>query len=416
MRRTLALSLVIWGAACGQSTPQTGDLLSAPDASGALDSGVTQPLDASEDMGAIPQAPDLGTTPDLGASPDAGAPTPSLLERWFEDYNAGQGTDYIDAPHTTTAGDPRYQDAPEHEHRQGVAYGPFPRNVLDLWLVRADEPAPIAVYIHGGGFQGGSKDNVHRTPSIIPRLLEAGVSVASISYRYAYRDPQAALQAPIPNGEGSVHNVNGARLDYILRDCARAIQYLRYRAAEWGIDPERIGAWGGSAGAGCATWTGAVDDLAQPDHPDPVLRESTRLRVVGHTNGQPTYSWLRWPELLQMEADFVFGLVEVEAVRLTQTSLEDLRDTTQGQELGQVLDYYEHLGPQDPPFYTQNGRPDLDETMITSGTEVVHHPRAHVALHQRCVEAGLRCEIDTSILRSGYMGDVVQFMIEHLAQ
>ena len=408
MRRTLALCLATWGTACGPSTPQT-DILNTPDASEILDSGVVEPLDAAEDMGAGPPKP-LDAGQDVGQ--DAARP---LLERWFEDYNAGQGTDYIDAQHTTNAsGDPRYAQAPAHEHREGVAYGPFPRNELDLWLVRASEPAPIAVYIHGGGFQSGSKDNVHRTARIVPRLLEAGVSVASISYRYAYRDPEAALRAEIPNGEGSVHDVNGARLDYILRDCARAIQYLRYRAAEWGIDPERIGAWGGSAGAGCATWTGAVDDLAQPDHADPVLRESTRLKVVGHTNGQPTYSWLRWPELLQMEADFVFGLVEGEAVRLTQISLEGLRDTEQGQQLGQVLDYYEHLGPQDPPFYTQNARPDLDETMITSGGEVIHHPRAHVALYQRCVDAGLMCEIDTPILRSGYMGDVVQFMIDHL--
>ena len=352
--------------------------------------------------------------PEAVISEVTAAQTPDLTA-WFSNYNVGQGLSYLGQPHTTNLlGDPRYPSAAPHVHYGEVAYGPFSRNRLDFWQVESDRPTPVAVFIHGGGFQTGSKENVHNGGQTIPNLLAAGVSVASISYRYAYRDPDLAVEAPIPNGEGSEHDVNGTRLDYILRDCARAIQYIRFKGRAWNVNPARIGAWGGSAGAGCATWVGVVDDLAQPNHRDPVLRRSSRLSVIGHTNGQPTYNWLAWPPLLNMSRAFVMDLVEREAVRLTQTSLVDLAQTQQGRDLGMVLDYYRQMGPGDPPFYTENSRPDLGEEDNPSGSDVVHHPRAHVALYDRCVGAGLECEIKTVIVDSGYPGGVTDFVVEHL--
>jgi len=46
-----------------------------------------------------------------------------------------------------------------------------------------------------------------------------------------------------------------------MHDCARAIQFLRSKAARWNIDPKRIAATGGSAGAGISLWLGFHDDL-----------------------------------------------------------------------------------------------------------------------------------------------------------
>ena len=37
-------------------------------------------------------------------------------------------------------------------------YGPHERNVLDLWKAKSDQPTPLVVFIHGGGFRGGSKE------------------------------------------------------------------------------------------------------------------------------------------------------------------------------------------------------------------------------------------------------------------
>lgn len=41
-----------------------------------------------------------------------------------------------------------------------VSYGPHKRNVLDFWQAMSDQPTPLAVFIHGVGFQGGSKENL----------------------------------------------------------------------------------------------------------------------------------------------------------------------------------------------------------------------------------------------------------------
>jgi acetyl esterase/lipase len=62
-----------------------------------------------------------------------------------------------------------------------------------------------------------------------------------------------------------------------LYDAARALQFIRTKAADWHLDPERIGLTGGSAGACTSLWLAFHDDLADPNASDPVLRESTRV-------------------------------------------------------------------------------------------------------------------------------------------
>src|SRR6185436_15517427 len=72
-------------------------------------------------------------------------------------------------------------------------------------------------------------------------------------------------------------------------DSARAIQFLRHKAGDWGLDPTRIAATGDSAGAGISLWLGLHNDLADPQNVDPVLRESTRLACVATKVGQTSY-------------------------------------------------------------------------------------------------------------------------------
>ncbi len=348
----------------------------------------------------------------LQTSAQAAPPVAARRRAWFANYNRGETLDYLDAPYTTTAGDPRYLRAARHNFHQDVAYGPHPRNRLDVWSLDRRRPAPVVVYIHGGGFVGGGKQQVHLPRNTVPRLLAAGLSVVSIDYRYGYEDPNAALLATNPDDEGSINNVNGTRLDYILRDCARAIQFLRYRATELNIDPTRIGVYGNSAGAGCATWVGTVEDLAVRNHPDPVLRESTRIQAVGHTNGQSTYAYSRWPELLEMDPDFVYD--NMNSVRLTQMTQDDLFNTAQGQRLEAVMDYYQAMDPTDPPFITINDNPDLDQSQITDANQVIHHPRGHVALYERCASMGMDCTIRTLDRQEGPDADVQEFMVRVL--
>jgi acetyl esterase len=152
---------------------------------------------------------------------------------------------------------------PEPTHKD-VRYGPHERNVLDFWKAESNEPTPLAIFIHGGGFRGGNKEGIHQ--SILRELLDAGISVAALNYRLVD-------QAPLP----AAHF-----------DCRRAIQVLRSKAAEWNLDRSRVGAWGGSAGAQLCMYLAFHDDMARPESEDPIERESTRLTCVATTGGQTT--------------------------------------------------------------------------------------------------------------------------------
>jgi hypothetical protein len=101
--------------------------------------------------------------------------------------------------------------------------------------------------------------------------LDAGISVVSINYRYSWQAQLADVKPPVT---------------WPLRDAARAMQFVRSKAAEWNIDKQRIGASGGSAGACSSLWLAFHDDLANPKSDDPIARESTRLWCAAVTGAQ----------------------------------------------------------------------------------------------------------------------------------
>jgi len=166
---------------------------------------------------------------------------------------------------TLLHGDLRQPQArvPQPTYRD-VKYGPPQRNVLDFWQAESEQPTPVLVSIHGGGFLGGDK-SVDR--QLLKECLEAGISVAAINYRFAN---QAIAPAP-------------------FQDSARAIQFLRFKPKEWNIDPQRIGATGGCAGAGISLWLGFHEDMADPKIDDAVLQQSTRLTCMVVFDGQTSY-------------------------------------------------------------------------------------------------------------------------------
>jgi acetyl esterase len=146
-----------------------------------------------------------------------------------------------------------------------VSYGPDESNVLDYWQAPTGAPNPLLVIIHGGGFRAGSKAQI--APQFLQACLQAGISVASIEYRFTQKAPYPAQ----------------------MMDCARALQFIRSKADEWGFDRKRVAATGGSAGAGISLWLGFHKDLADPNSSDPVARESTRLTCILPTQMQCTY-------------------------------------------------------------------------------------------------------------------------------
>ncbi len=246
-----------------------------------------------------------------------------------------------------------------------VKYGPYERNVLDLWLAEGEGPRPLVMYIHGGGFIAGDKSGLDAEE--LTDFLQAGLSVAAINYRYS-------TIAPFPAP---------------MHDAARAVQFLRYHAADWRLDPERFAATGGSAGGMIALWLAFHDDLADPSNEDPVLRQSTRLTCAAPVSAPTTVimsDYLEWvgEHAKVHPATFpLFGITTVE-----ECSSPEI------QRLMAEASPIELLTPDDPPVFMNYGLPNTPLGPESTPKEQVHHPlfgiRLKVAMDALGVEAVLR--------------------------
>lgn len=158
--------------------------------------------------------------------------------------------DYADVPYAT-----------EHE-----------LNKLDIYLPDATPgPFPVIVWIHGGGWQGGSKASASQRAA---QLLPLGFAVVGIDYRLSQ---DAIFPAQI-------------------HDCKAAIRWLRANAATYNLDPARIGVWGSSAGGHLVALLGTSGDVpAAEGTVGGNLAFSSRVQAVADYFG-PT-------DLLQMQLD-----------------------------------------------------------------------------------------------------------------
>lgn len=236
-----------------------------------------------------------------------------------------------------------------------VKYGPHERNVLDFWRAQTAIPAPVVVFIHGGGFVAGDKSGIGA--AFVERALQEGMSVAAINYRFA--DGKDVL-FPAPQKDG-----------------ARAIQFLRSKAQEWNIDTRKIAAFGGSAGAGISMWLGYHDDLADPSSDDPVERQSSRVAAIGSMGGQTSYDPIWIKENIGGRAWEHPSIFKVYNIR---TPEEALNPTSEVRKLYDEASAVTHLTKDDPPIFMIFSEPDIDPPAGCRPGEFIHHPRFAKAL------------------------------------
>lgn len=142
----------------------------------------------------------------------------------------------------------------QDEARKDIAYDDdHPSQILDFYPAKTDKPAPVMVFIHGGGWRGGSKNHVPRF--LVKANAEGWLALVSVEYRFTNVAPHPAQ----------------------VDDCARAIQFIRHNAKKWNLDPSRIGVTGGSAGGHLSAYIALQDDEAKPESKDPVERQSSRV-------------------------------------------------------------------------------------------------------------------------------------------
>jgi acetyl esterase/lipase len=264
-----------------------------------------------------------------------------------------------------------------------VAYGPGEKNRLDFWKAESSGPAPVMLLIHAGGFSGGDKSFWYSHP-LLSYCHEHGISVAAMNYRFIRTDPY-----PAP-----------------MQDGARAVQFLRSKAADWNIDPNRVAAAGGSAGACIAIWLGMHDDLADPESPDPVAQQSTRLSFVvaydGQTSLDPdvncrinasskTHPWYH----------LLFGV----------SSTAEL-DTERVRQLIYDATAINFVSKDDPPVY-MNYQMDLTPIPLPRGDQNMHHPHFGVMLKEKMDAAGLACVLHYKS-KPAQPGEDFDFIVKHL--
>jgi len=66
----------------------------------------------------------------------------------------------------------------------------------------------------------------------------------------------------------------------IVADVRRGIRFIRYNAKQWGIDPNRLGVYGGSAGGHLSLMIGTASDNGDPNGKEDFLKESDRVAAV----------------------------------------------------------------------------------------------------------------------------------------
>ncbi len=152
--------------------------------------------------------------------------------------------------------------------------------MLDLYLPQGGTgPRPVVVWIHGGGWSGGSR---FPAPAHARRLLNFGVAVASISYRLSGQSGQWG-------GEPVIFPAQ-------IHDSKAAIRWLRAQADSYQIDPNRIGVWGSSAGGHLAALAGTSGN-------DPELEGTVGSHAGVSSAVQVAVDYYGPTDLLMMQLD-----------------------------------------------------------------------------------------------------------------
>ncbi len=250
---------------------------------------------------------------------------------------------------------------------------------LDLYLPAQSSkrnettPASCVVFVHGGGWKNGDKKSGNKRAAW---LTEHGFAVASIQYRLT----DTAIWP--------------AQID----DCYDAVRWLRKNAKRFNIAPNRIGAWGTSAGGHLAALMGT--------RPFP-RGEATSSRVIA------VCDWFGPTELMTMPPNNVGPDRTAEQVAASNGAKllgQTVRDAPQ---LAADASALHHVSKDDAAFLIMHGELDPDVPIAQS-------EKLHAALENAGVQSELEIvpgaghsgkEFDTSAVRE----TVLEFFNDHLA-
>lgn len=185
---------------------------------------------------------------------------------------------------------------------------------MDLYFPpQSDAPSPVLMYVHGGGWSSGNRQEI-RGMRDLPIFTSAGYLVVAVDYRLAPTHHFPAM----------------------IQDVKCAVRYLRAHASEYNLDPDRIAAWGLSAGGHLVSLLGLADESAGWDVGE-YLDQSSRVQAVVSMFGPVDLTVLD-PDSELMQT--LFGVPYVDPADLVRASAAT------------------YISPDDPPFLIIHGDRD----------------------------------------------------------
>jgi acetyl esterase/lipase len=242
--------------------------------------------------------------------------------------------------------DPHYaiQDTPppantDHVKRKflDVPYADrSPAQQLDVYLPDEGEgPFPVIVSIHGGAFMGCDKADVQ----VLPMLegLKRGYAVVAVNYRLSWE----------------------AKFPALVHDVKAAVRWVRANARYYHFDPDRIAAWGGSAGGYLSAMLGVSASVSE--------LEDLRLGDPGQPcDVQAVVVWFGPTDFLKMDERLVEGGMPPQ-VAMEHNGANSPESLLLGEQITLVPDLVRaansetYINPAAPPFFLQHGT--LDDTV-----------------------------------------------------
>lgn len=156
-----------------------------------------------------------------------------------------------------------------------------------------------------------------------------------------------------------------------VADMNRSVRFIRHNAKEYGIDPDRIGIYGGSAGGHLSLMQGLAGGPGNPKSPDPVERESSRVQAVAcffpptdfFNYGKPGEDALGRGILNGFQAPFDFHELDPKNNKFVPV------DEARKKEIGKTISPITHASADDPPTLIYHG--DADKLVPIQQSEIL---------------------------------------------
>src|SRR5687767_5690240 len=151
-------------------------------------------------------------------------------------------------------------ERPAFDHKTDIVYGRKYGVALtmDVFTPKQNPNGAAAVFVVSGGWYSAHEIIEPAAPMFVDELLRRGYTVFAVVHG-------SQPKFTIPE---------------ILQDMNRAVRFIRHHAADYKVDPDRIGVYGGSAGGHLSLMQGLAGDAGDPAAKDPVDQASSRVAAV----------------------------------------------------------------------------------------------------------------------------------------